>query len=138
MTSATLEFTELFSDGVIELGKLGYLRMVETPIRKILLKRFHHRQPLILDGLMTIRLSSHPTEYVNDPFVIAQISVRWLLSAIEVDITGQVCADSIGPGCSAWRQRFYGITFKGGVLSLPCPVRQRARWHSGQPDCDYA
>ncbi|MCX7840349.1 MAG: 4-hydroxybutyrate CoA-transferase, partial [Anaerolineae bacterium] len=37
----------------------------------------------------------HPTDYVNDPFIIAQndnmISIN---SAIEVDITGQVCADS--------------------------------------------
>jgi acetyl-CoA hydrolase len=40
----------------------------------------------------------HRTEYVNDPFVIAQndrmISIN---SALEVDLTGQVCADSIGP-----------------------------------------
>ena len=39
----------------------------------------------------------HPTSYVNDPFVIAQndnmIAVN---SAIQVDLTGQVCADSIG------------------------------------------
>jgi 4-hydroxybutyrate CoA-transferase len=38
-----------------------------------------------------------PTSYVNDPFVIAQndnmIAVN---SAIQVDLTGQVCADSIG------------------------------------------
>ena len=39
----------------------------------------------------------HPTQYVNDPFVIAQndnmIAVN---SAIQVDLSGQVCADSIG------------------------------------------
>jgi acyl-CoA hydrolase len=39
----------------------------------------------------------HPTSYTNDPFVIAQndrmVSIN---SAIEVDLTGQVCADSIG------------------------------------------
>jgi len=38
-----------------------------------------------------------PTRYVNDPFVIAQndnlIAVN---SALEVDLTGQVCSDSIG------------------------------------------
>src|SRR5690606_4928427 len=38
-----------------------------------------------------------PTEYVNDPFIIAQnnkmVSIN---SALEIDITGQVCADSIG------------------------------------------
>jgi 4-hydroxybutyrate CoA-transferase len=40
----------------------------------------------------------HPTEYVNDPFVIAQhrrmVAIN---SALQVDLTGQVCADSIGP-----------------------------------------
>jgi acyl-CoA hydrolase len=40
----------------------------------------------------------HPSSYTNDPFVIAKndrmVSVN---SAIEVDLTGQVCSDSIGP-----------------------------------------
>lgn len=39
----------------------------------------------------------HPTRYVNDPFVIARnddmIAIN---SAIQVDLSGQVCADSIG------------------------------------------
>jgi RimJ/RimL family protein N-acetyltransferase len=39
----------------------------------------------------------HPTEYTNDPFIIAKnhkmISIN---GAIEVDLTGQVCADSLG------------------------------------------
>jgi acyl-CoA hydrolase/RimJ/RimL family protein N-acetyltransferase len=39
----------------------------------------------------------HPTEYVNDPFIIRQqhkmVAVN---TALEVDLTGQVCADSIG------------------------------------------
>ena len=39
----------------------------------------------------------HPNKYTNDPWVIAQndkmVAVN---SALQVDITGQVCADSIG------------------------------------------
>jgi 4-hydroxybutyrate CoA-transferase len=39
----------------------------------------------------------HPTAYVNDPFIIAQndnmVAVN---SALQVDLTGQVCADSLG------------------------------------------
>lgn len=62
----------------------------------------------------------HPTEYVNDPFVIAQndkmVSIN---SAIEVDITGQVCADSIGT-------RFYSGV--GGQLDF---VRGSARSKDG-------
>ncbi len=39
----------------------------------------------------------HPTSYVNDPFVIAQNDRMVAInSAIQVDLTGQVCADSIG------------------------------------------
>jgi acyl-CoA hydrolase/RimJ/RimL family protein N-acetyltransferase len=40
----------------------------------------------------------HDTSYVNDPYVIGQnrkmIAIN---SALEVDLTGQVCADSLGP-----------------------------------------
>ena len=40
----------------------------------------------------------HRTEYVNNPFVIAQNKRMVAMnSAIEIDLTGQVCADSIGP-----------------------------------------
>jgi acyl-CoA hydrolase len=59
---------------------------------------------------------------VNDPFIIAQndnmISIN---SALEVDITGQVCADSIGPAI------YSGI---GGQLDF---VRGAARSRGGKP-----
>jgi acyl-CoA hydrolase/GNAT superfamily N-acetyltransferase len=39
----------------------------------------------------------HPTEYVNDSSVIGQLAkVVAINTAMEVDLTGQVCADSIG------------------------------------------
>jgi 4-hydroxybutyrate CoA-transferase len=64
----------------------------------------------------------HPTDYVNDPFIIAQndnmISIN---SAIEVDITGQVCADSIGSAL------YSGI---GGQVDF---VRGAARSRGGKP-----
>jgi acyl-CoA hydrolase len=42
-------------------------------------------------------IEAHPVEYVNDPFVISQNdNLVAINSAIEVDITGQVCSDSIG------------------------------------------
>ena len=47
--------------------------------------------------MKTLTLNFHPSEYVNNPSVIAQnnrmISIN---SAIEIDLTGQVVADSIG------------------------------------------
>ena len=62
-----------------------------------------------------------PTEIVNDPFVIAQndrmVSIN---SALQVDLTGQVCADSIG-------SRFYsGI---GGQVDF---IRGAARSRGGR------
>src|SRR5512138_2281784 len=92
--------SELFSDGVIDLVNEGVL----TNARKTL------HQGKIIAGFMlgTQRLYEwaddnpliefHRTEYVNDPFVIAQNERMVAInSAIEVDLTGQVCADSIGP-----------------------------------------
>jgi len=42
-------------------------------------------------------LEVHPVEHTNDPFIIAQNDrMVGINSAIEVDLTGQVCSDSIG------------------------------------------
>ena len=69
----------------------------------------------------------HPTEYVNDPFVIArnyrQVAIN---SAIEVDLTGQVCADSIGPklysGVGGQLDFIYGASrSEGGVAIIALP-----------------
>jgi acyl-CoA hydrolase/GNAT superfamily N-acetyltransferase len=64
----------------------------------------------------------HPSEYVNDPFVISQhdkmVSIN---GALEVDFTGQVCSDSLG-------YRFYsGI---GGQVDF---MRGSARSRGGKP-----
>ena len=75
----------------------------------------------------------HPTEYVNDPFVIAQNDRQVAInSAIEVDLTGQVCADSIGPklysGVGGQLDFIYGASrSKGGIpiMALPSVARLR-------------
>jgi len=42
-------------------------------------------------------LEMHPTEYVNDPFIIARNDAMVAInSALQVDLSGQVVADSIG------------------------------------------
>jgi acetyl-CoA hydrolase len=91
--------TELFSDGVMEMIQKGIITNSRKSIHpgKVVagfvigsktLYSYIHDNPIF---------ELHPTEYVNDPFVIAQndrmISIN---SALEVDLTGQVCADSIG------------------------------------------
>ena len=77
----------------------------------------------------------HPTEYVNDPFVIAQNDRMVAInSAIEVDLTGQVCADSIGPklysGVGGQLDFIYGASrSKGGVpiIALPSTAKHFSR-----------
>jgi 4-hydroxybutyrate CoA-transferase len=40
----------------------------------------------------------HPTNYTNNPLIISQNEKMVAInSAIEIDLTGQVCSDSIGP-----------------------------------------
>jgi len=92
--------TELFSDGVIEMVERGVITCARKTFHpgKIVagflfgtqqLYNFIHNNPLI---------ELHPTDYVNDPFNIAQNNAMVAInSALEVDLTGQVCADSIGP-----------------------------------------
>lgn len=116
--------TELFSDGVVDLVEAGVI----TNERKT----FHPGKIIAGFVIGTQRLYDfvddnpivelHPTEYVNDPFNIAKnrkmVSIN---SAIEVDLTGQVCADSIGPA-------FYSGV--GGQVDF---VRGAARSEGGMP-----
>ena len=122
--------TELFSDSVIDLVEAGVL----TNARKTL------HQGKITAGFMlgTKRLYEwvndnplielHRTEYVNDPFVIAQNYRQVAInSAIEVDLTGQVCADSIGPklysGVGGQLDFVYGASrSEGGVPIIALPA----------------
>jgi 4-hydroxybutyrate CoA-transferase len=91
--------TELFSDGVMQMIKAGSITCAAKNLHtgKVVAGFVLGTQTLynyINDNPV---FEMHPTEYVNDPFVIAQndrmVSIN---SAIEVDLTGQVCADSIG------------------------------------------
>jgi 4-hydroxybutyrate CoA-transferase len=121
--------TELFSDGVIDLFEAGVL----TNARKTL-----HPGKMVAGFIIGTRrlyewvddnplIELHPTEYVNDPFVIAQNERQVALnSAIEVDLTGQVCADSIGPklysGVGGQLDFIYGASrSKGGVPIIALP-----------------
>lgn len=124
--------TELFSDGVIDLVNAGVLTNAHKSLHpgKIVAGFILGTKRLYewVDDNPMIEL--HRTEYVNDPFVIAQndrmVAVN---SAIEVDLTGQVCADSIGPklysGVGGQLDFIYGASrSKGGVpiIALPSTV----------------
>lgn len=116
--------TEMFSDGIVELVEEGIINGEKKTLHrgKIIagfclgtkkLYNFIDNNPII---------EFHPQEYVNDPFVIAQNNNMVAInSAIEIDLTGQVCADTIGT-------KFYsGI---GGQVDF---IRGAARSEGGKP-----
>jgi len=121
--------SELFSDGVIDLFEAGILTGQRKSIHpgKMIAGFILGSQNLYkwVDDNPFIEL--HPTEYVNDPFVIAQNDRQVAInSAIEVDLTGQVCADSIGPklysGVGGQLDFIYGASrSKGGVPIIALP-----------------
>lgn len=91
--------TELFSDGVMDMIDAGVITNAKKSIHrgKVVAGFVIGTQNLFQYVNDNPIFELRPTEYVNDPFIIAQndkmISIN---SAIEVDLTGQVCADSIG------------------------------------------
>jgi len=116
--------TEMVSDGVIDLIEKGVI----TNERKTI-----HPGKIILGFVLGTRrlyefidnnpiFEFHPSQYTNDPYIISrndrQVAIN---SAIEVDLTGQVCSDSIG-------HSFYsGI---GGQVDF---IRGSARSKGGKP-----
>jgi acyl-CoA hydrolase len=115
--------TEMFSDGVMELVEEG----VVTGEKKSL-----HKGKIVTSFIMGSRqlydfvdnnpiIEMHPSEYTNDPFVIAQndnmVSIN---SAISIDLTGQVNSDSIG------------TTFYSGIGGQVDFVRGAARAKNGR------
>ena len=91
--------TEMVSDGVMEAIESGVITGA---------KKTSHPYKVILTFLLGSKklydfadnnpvFEAHPTDYTNHPFVISQNdNMVAINSAIEVDITGQVCSDSIG------------------------------------------
>ena len=116
--------TEMFSDGVVELFEAGVINGEAKTL---------HRGKIVASFVLGTRRSFdflhnnpfvefHPTDYVNDPFVIAgndrMVAIN---AALAVDLTGQVCADSIG------RSIYSGF---GGQADF---IRGAARARRGKP-----
>ena len=67
-------------------------------------------------------IEAHPVEYINDPVVAARNeNLVAINSAIELDLTGQVCSDSIGS---------YIYSGFGGQVAF---IRAAARSRGGRP-----
>jgi len=116
--------TEMFSDWIIELIECGAITCSKKTLnRGKIVASFCMGSKRLYDYIDNNSFFEfHPTEYVNDPFVISQIDKMVGINVgLEVDLTGQVCADSLG-------YRFYsGI---GGQLDF---IRGCARSRSGKP-----
>jgi acyl-CoA hydrolase len=116
--------TEMVSDGVIELMESGVLTGEQ--------KSLHRGKAVVSFALGSQRLfdfvHQNPSfefrsiSYTNDPFVVAQNDRMVAInSALQVDMTGQVCADSLGT------RPFSGF---GGQLDF---IRGAARSKGGVP-----
>ena len=91
--------TEMFGDWIIDLIECGAITCSKKTINrgKVVasfclgskrLYEYIHDNPFF---------EFHPTEYVNDPYVISQHEKMVGINVgLEVDLTGQVCADSLG------------------------------------------
>ena len=122
--------TELFSDGVIDLVEKGIIDGERKSLHpgKIVssfmigTKRLYD---FVHDNAV---IEMHPSEYTNDPFIVAQNDRMVAInSAIEVDLTGQVCSDSIGTrfysGVGGQVDFIYGASrSKGGVPIIALPA----------------
>ena len=116
--------SEMFSDGLIELIERGVVNGERKSIhpRKVIagfclgtrrLFDFIHNNPIF---------EFHPTSYTNDPFRIAQNDQMVAINAaLQVDLTGQVVADSIGS---------YFYSGFGGQVDF---IRGAARAKGGKP-----
>ncbi len=116
--------TEMFSDGVIPLIENGVMTGAANPL---------HPGKLVAGFVLGTRrlfdfiddnplFEFRPIKYVNDPFVISQnrrmVAIN---SALQVDLTGQVCSDSIGT------KPYSGF---GGQVDF---IRGAARSEGGKP-----
>lgn len=116
--------TEMFSDGLIDLVEMGVVNGEKKSL---------HPGKIIAGFVLGTKRSYdfidnnpifefHPQEYVNDPFIISQNKKMVAInSAIEIDLSGQVCSDSIGT------KIYSGI---GGQVDF---IRGAARSENGKP-----
>lgn len=116
--------TEMFSDHLIDLIESGVINgEKKTLLPGKVVSSFLLGSKVCFDYLHDNPVFEfRPSKFVNDPFTISRnenmVSIN---SALEVDITGQVCADSIGP------KNYSGF---GGQLDF---IRGATRSKNGKP-----
>jgi 4-hydroxybutyrate CoA-transferase len=91
--------TEMVSDSIMEAIEAGVITGAKKTLHsnKVIATFYLGTKKLyeFIDNNPTFE--THPTDYTNHPFVVGQNEKMVAInSAIEVDLTGQVCSDSIG------------------------------------------
>lgn len=116
--------TEMFTDSLIDLIEAGVVNGSKKIVNqgKVVASFLMGSEKLyhFVDDNPSVEM--YPSEYVNDPYVICRHPKMVAINvALEVDLTGQVCADSLG-------HKFYSGL--GGQLDF---IRGAARSSGGKP-----
>ncbi len=133
----------MFSDGVVDLVKKGVINGARKPL---------HPGKMVACFLMGTRklydfvhdnpeVEMHPVDYTNDTAIIRRHpNMVAINSAIQVDLTGQVCADSIGTqlysGVGGQLDFMRGAALAEGgkaIIALPSTAREAARSLASRP-----
>lgn len=116
--------TEMISDGIVKLIDSGIITNAKKTLHpgKIIATFVFGSRQLYSYVDNNPYFEIHPADYTNDPFIVSRNDKMVAInSAIEVDITGQVCSDSIGS------KIYSGF---GGQLDF---IRGAARAKKGKP-----
>ncbi len=121
--------TEMFADGVLPLVEAGVINGAAKNIDKgMMVSTFLMGSQKVYDFIDDnpgVRMMD--VGYTNDPFIIAKNDrVTAINSALQVDLTGQVCADSLGTkfysGVGGQVDFVYGASLsKGGKAIIAMP-----------------
>ncbi len=125
--------SEMFSDGVLTLVEQGVItNSKKTLLPGVLAVSFLMGSKHLYDFVdNNPAVELHPSEFINDPYVIAQNhKMTAINSAIQVDLTGQVCADSLGfdlySGCGGQVDFIRGASRADNgkaIIALPSTAR---------------
>jgi 4-hydroxybutyrate CoA-transferase len=91
--------TEMVSDGIIEAIEAGVITCAKKTLHPgKVIATFYLGTKKLYDFIDNNPIfETHPTDYTNHPYVVRENDKMVAInSAIEVDLTGQVCSDSIG------------------------------------------
>ncbi|MDR3706334.1 MAG: acetyl-CoA hydrolase/transferase C-terminal domain-containing protein [Paludibacteraceae bacterium] len=121
--------TEMFADGVLELVESGVITGANKMVDKgKLVSTFLMGSQRVYDFINNNpQVLMMDVAYTNDPFIIAQQpKMTAINSALQVDLTGQICADSLGTkfysGVGGQIDFIYGAArSKGGKAIIAMP-----------------